>query len=127
MAVTTTHTASWGLSSEHAIANAVCLSWNETAEPIMAPEHNEVGSVIGQAIYDMHHTVRATYNIKSSLATGVSATDTVTEVLASPLAVSGYYITNIELVESNQDYMKVNLSLEKYEHCTTGWNATTLN
>ena len=125
MAVTTTHTASWGVNDAHSKDNMVCLSWNENVEPVMAPEHNEKGSVIGQAVYDVRHTVRAVFNVSASVATGVVAADTVAELLASTYGASGYYITNLEEVESNNDYMKVNVGLERYEHCTTGFNGTT--
>lgn len=125
MSATTTQTASWGVRTSHgAVGSGVCISWDETVEPIMAPEHNEVGAVIGQAVYDVRHTVRATYNIPASAATGLSNINTVQEILSYSVP-TGYYVTSAEVVESNSDYMKINVGLEMYEHCTSGWNAST--
>lgn len=132
--VTTTHIATWGIQDVHTgqtifeanASNSVCLSFSQSSEPVMAPETNEVGSTIGQALYDIHTTCRATMNVKKAVAVAIKAyyDDQTKYTVQCVIDSVKYYATNLEVVESNTDYMKFNVALEKYLHEITPWDAT---
>lgn len=132
--ITTTHVASWGIRDSHTGATileasegtAVITSLVPSTEPVMAPEHNEVGSVIGQAIYDVHTAIRCSMNIKASVAEAFEEYRKDPTKFETVVTIDDaiYYCTSLEIVESNQDYMKFNCSLERYKHDITPWDAS---
>ena len=135
MAITTTHIASWGIRSVHTgisvLAanegqNCVITAWDSNIEPTMAPETNQVGSVIGQAVYDVTTTVRCSMNAQGSLATAIEAYEKDPSSFCAVVTVDGttYYCKSIEIVESNQDYIKFNAVLERHKHDITPWDAS---
>lgn len=134
MAITTSHVASWGVREANtgtAILNilasdCVVLNVTKTNEPVMAPEHNEKGSVIGQSVYDMHTSVRMTCNVRAAVAVALNgyAKDLSKVTAVVTLDNVTYYATSLEVAESNSDYMKFNVSMERYLNDITPWNGT---
>lgn len=132
--VTSTHTASWGVRDVHtgitileaSAGNSVVLSFNLTKEPVMAPETNEVGSTIGQAVYDVHSTARCTMNIKAEVAVGLKEYAKNPAQFAVICTIDGitYYVQNLEEIESNTDYMKLSVALERFMYDITPWDAS---
>lgn len=132
--VTSTHTASWGVRDVHtgitileaSATNSVVLSFNLNKEPVMAPETNEVGSTIGQAVYDVHSTARCTMNIKAEVATALKAyaKDLTKFAVVCTIDETTYYVQSIEEIESNTDYMKLSIALERFMYDITPWDAS---
>ena len=112
--LTTAHVCSWGINySGHDASNfvksgsGILYDFGKNTEPVMAPEHNEIGQVISQTQYDEHGTVNATLQV----AHGVTPPDRL-----SILEVDSkyYYVTSIQQTESNQAYERYSISLERY-------------
>lgn len=133
--VTTAHVASWGISGNHidpasSIVSGIVTSVDLTNEQVAADEHNELGQVIGHAIYDMKKSGRIGFmvkglELKKAIAIfgtgGASATPT-----KKTLTLDGetYNISSSETVENNQDYMKVTLSVETWMKGDVAYSVT---
>ena len=112
-AVTTLHTASWGINPEHrnlAAITGVVTGWDETAENVSADEQNEVGSNIGKTVYDKRYNVNCTVQVAANVkppAAGVKIT-----VSAGTGATTTYYVRSAHIAESNAAYRRISLTLE---------------
>lgn len=134
MATTTTHVASWGVFDAHtgltildaSSSNSVVLAFDPTVEPVMAPETNEVGGTIGQALYDIHSTVRCTMNVKAVIASKIKDYVDAPSKFTVQVTIDSvkYYVLSLNCPESNTDYMKFNVVLEKFKADITPWDAT---
>lgn len=111
--VTTTKTASWGISTirgQTAVAGVV-TDYDDAEEPILAPEHNEVGTVINQTQYDRHFTCSFTVQVASGTAKPLGGA-------AITIATKTWYVTSARITESNSAYRKIAISAERYALCT---------
>lgn len=129
--LTTGHVCSWGIDYEHydkaAIlpsgASGIIYGLDESVEPIMAPEHNELGQVIAQTNYDMHGRFSGTLQVAHGLALP-------SEGSTMQINSKYYYLVNATLSESNQSYDKYAVTVERYLRTggtgfvvhPTGWN-----
>lgn len=112
--MTTAHVCSWGVSDTHASAGKSAMSGSgivydfaKSTEPIQAPEHNEIGQVIGQTQYDEHKTIECTLQV----AHGVNPPERGTVITIDS---EYYYLLNARLTESNQAYARYQATLERY-------------
>ena len=117
--VTSTHVCSWGIDYSTyergkflpSGANGILYGVDESVEPILAPEHNEIGQVIAQTHYDNHGRISGTLQVAHGVELPGEAT---------PVQIHGkyYYIVNASLSETNQTYDKYSVTLERY-HLTS--------
>lgn len=133
--VTTAQVASWGILNGHidpasSVVSGIVTSVDLTNEQVAADEHNELGQVIGHAIYDTKKSGRIGFmvsstELKKAIAIfgtgGASATPTKKTLT---LDTETYNISSAEVVESNQDYMKVNLSVETWMKGDVAYSVT---
>ena len=100
MARTTQGNASWGISDGTSITQVqgVITDIDVGEEPQMEPQRNEVGAVIKQTLYDR----RGEVNVTVEVAAGVQG-----------------YVTRSRVVESNQRYRAINITVEAYPNCKT--------
>lgn len=120
--MTKVHVCSWGVSEAHASAGSkviasgsgIVYDFSKSTEPIQAPEHNEIGQVIGQTQYDEHKTINCTLQV----AHGVTppARGAVVEIDSEH-----YYILTSTLTESNQAYARYQVTLERYYNTKAGF------
>lgn len=110
--------ASWGISSQQNAATGVVSDVSQGGEPILAPLHDELGRVIGQAHYDTHFTGEVTLLVKA----GVNTPKKGEQITIGD---TKGYVTNVRLMESNQQYTRLAVSIEAYSQCdeTTAVNA----
>lgn len=101
--------ASWGV-THTGTATGVYTDVSNGAEPITSPLHNELGQVIGQAHYDSHYSGEYTILVKA----GVTLPTKGSQITIG--SVTGY-VTNVRLMESNQQYQRAAVSIEKFENC----------
>lgn len=131
--LTTTHVCSWGIDyskydkaaflSGASGGNGILYGVDESTEPIMAPEHNELGQVIAQTNYDMHGRISGTLQVAHGL-----SLPTAGQVVT--INGSAYYLASASLSESNQAYDKYAVTFERYLRTSgsafvvhpTGWN-----
>lgn len=114
MAITTTHICSWGIDHDnHTTAkfvgtgSGIVYDVNKNIDPIQAPEHNEIGQVIAQTVYDEHQTMTAT----------LQTTHGVTPpTRGSTVQIDNeyWYMVNCTKTESNQAYVRYNITLERF-------------
>jgi hypothetical protein len=116
MATGSLNRASWGV-THTGTAQGVYTDVSQGADPILSPLHNELGQVIGQAYYDSHYSGEYTILVKAGVALPAKGS---TITIGS---VSGY-VTNVRLMESNQQYQRAAVSIEKFEHCDTATPVT---
>ena len=130
--LTKTHVCSWGIDYSRfdkssmlpASASGILYGVDEGVEPIMAPEHNEIGQVIAQTNYDMHGRISGTLQVAHGL--NLPEAGTVVQIDGKY-----YYLVNATLSESNQAYDKYAVSFERYLRTAgcafvvnpTGWNS----
>lgn len=112
--VTTTKTASWGVSTaigSDSPVTGVVTDYEDACEPVLAPEQNEVGSTINQTMYDKHYTCSFTVQV----AKGTAKPDG-----GKQIAVNGenWYVTSSRVTENNNAYRKIAIQAERYVHCT---------
>lgn len=133
--VTTAHVASLGISGNHidpapSIVSGVVTSVDLTNEQVAADEHNELGQVIGHAIYDSRKSGRIGFMVSGSELDKANAIFGTGSASATPtkktLTLDGetYNISSCETVESNQDYMKVNLMVETWMKGDVAYSVT---
>ena len=130
--LTKTHVCSWGIDYAHydkskflpSGGSGILYGVDESSEPIMAPEHNELGQVIAQTNYDMHGRISGTLQVAHGLALPDSG---------AVVQINGkyYYLVSATLSESNQSYDKYAVTFERYLRTSgsafvqnpTGWNS----
>ena len=114
MARTTQGQASWGISDGTSITQVqgVITDIDVGEEPQMEPQRNEVGAVIKQTLYDR----RGEVNVTVEVAAGVSKPKSGTAITVA--GVQGY-VTRSRVVESNQRYRAINITVEAYPNCKT--------
>ena len=113
MAETQTTTASWGVTSTGSNSNlptGIVTDQDWGADPVLAPEYNELGQVIKQTLYDVVKTGTATIEVKSD----VDLPDLEDQITIGD--VTGY-VKNVRLTESNQAYRKIVVTIECYSKC----------
>jgi hypothetical protein len=112
MARTTQGNASWGVSDGSTVTNVngVITDIDVGEDPQMEPQRNEIGAVIKQTLYDR----RAEVNVTVEVAAGVSKPAAGTAITAA--GVQGY-VTRSRVVESNQRYRAINITIEAYKNC----------
>lgn len=116
---TTSATAEWGVTgsvSGGSWGTGVVTDVQTHVEFSTSPELNEVGAVIQQAKYDEHFTGSATIQVKHGVALPKS-TATIS-LKAGNETVQGY-VTSCDIIESNQAYVKVQVSIEKFKNCNS--------
>ena len=101
--------ASWGV-SHTGTAVGVYTDVSQGAEPVNAPLHNEIGQVIGQSNYDTHKTGDYTILVKA----GVDLPAQGSQITIG--AITGY-VLNVRLMESNSQYQRAAVSIERYRKC----------
>ena len=114
MARTTQGNASWGISDGTNVTNVngVITDIDIGEDPQMEPQRNEVGAVIKQTLYDR----RGEVNVTVEVAAGVAKPKTGTAITIA--GVQGY-VTRSRVVESNQRYRAINITVEAYPNCKT--------
>ena len=114
MARTTQGQASWGISDGTSITQVqgVITDIDVGEDPQMEPQRNEVGAVIKQTLYDR----RAEVTVTVEVAAGVAKPPAGTAITAA--GVQGY-VTRSRVVESNQRYRAINITVEAYPNCKT--------
>ncbi len=114
MARTNRGNASWGISDGTSITNVngVITDIDAGEDPQMEPQRNEIGAIIKQTLYDR----RGEVNVTVEVAAGVSKPKTGTAI-----TVAGFqgYVTRSRVVESNQRYRAINITVEAYPNCKT--------
>lgn len=122
MARTKTQTASWGVSDSVAtgitnIVSGVVTDFDETAENVLAQEQNEIGSTIGQILYDQHFTANMTIQV----AAGTEKPDA-----GAQITIGGkqYYVTSSRVTENNTSFRKIAVTAERYTYCNSVTNAS---
>ena len=114
MARTTQGSASWGISVGTTVTgvSGVITDIDAGEDPQMEPQRNEVGAVIKQTLYDR----RGEVNVTVEVAAGVAKPKTGTAITIA--GVQGY-VTRSRVVESNQRYRAINITVEAYPNCKT--------
>ena len=114
MARTTTGNASWGISEGTSITNVsgVITDIDAGEDPQMEPQRNEIGAVIKQTLYDR----RGEVNVTVEVAAGTAKPKTGTAITVAGVA---GYVTRSRVVESNQRYRAINITVEAYPNCRT--------
>jgi len=114
MARTTQGNASWGISDGTTVTgvSGVITDIDAGEDPQMEPQRNEVGAVIKQTLYDR----RGEVNVTVEVAAGVAKPKTGTAITVA--GVQGY-VTRSRVVESNQRYRAINITVEAYPNCKT--------
>ena len=114
MARTTSGNASWGISEGTSITNVsgVITDIDAGEDPQMEPQRNEIGAVIKQTLYDR----RAEVNVTVEVAAGTAKPKTGTAITVAGVA---GYVTRSRVVESNQRYRAINITVEAYPNCKT--------
>ena len=114
MARTTRGNASWGISDGTSITNVngVITDIEVGEDPQMEPQRNEVGAVIKQTLYDR----RGEVNVSVEVAAGTAKPKS-----GAAITVAGVqgYVTRSRVVESNQRYRVINITVEAYPNCKT--------
>lgn len=107
-------TVSWGVSASprqgikslnSGISNGIVTSWNCTTNYEKADCRNEVGSKIGEVVYDYAHSARATIQC----AAGTNCPPPTTVITINEVQ---FHVVSAETSESNQDYHKMSVTLE---------------
>lgn len=108
--LTKTGTASWGVTGKCTAINGIVTSISRDEEPILAPEYNEAGQVIRQLKYDNLTTIQATIEV----AAGTDLPEN-----EKPITIDGKqgYVKRATLVEDNQAYRKISVTVEFYKEC----------
>ena len=114
MARTTKGNASWGICDGTTVTsvNGVITDIDAGEDPQMEPQRNEIGAVIKQTLYDR----RAEVNVTVEVAAGVAKPKTGTAITVA--GIQGY-VTRSRVVESNQRYRAINITVEAYPNCKT--------
>ena len=96
-------TVSWGVSQ--APRTAIVTSWSCTTNYEKSDCRNEVGSKIGEVVYDYAYSARAV--VQCAAGTKIPPVGTL-------ITVNGvqFHVVTGETSESNQDYHKISLTLE---------------
>lgn len=114
MARTTQGNASWGISDGTTVTgvSGVITDIDVGEDPQMEPQRNEVGAVIKQTLYDR----RGEVNVSVEVAAGTAKPKSGTAITVA--GVQGY-VTRTRVVESNQRYRVINITVEAYPNCKT--------
>jgi hypothetical protein len=114
MARTTSGNASWGISDGTSVTNVsgVITDIDVGEDPQMEPQRNEIGAVIKQTLYDRRGEVTVTVEVAAGTAKPKTGT---------AITVAGFagYVTRSRVVESNQRYRAINITVEAYPNCKT--------
>lgn len=106
------NTVSWGIHGsartnikDAIYGNGIVTAWSCRVAYDKSDCRNEVGSKIGEVVYDYSYSARATLQCSSS--TRLPEPTTI-------ITINGvkFHVVDAELAESNQDFCKINVSLE---------------
>jgi len=111
MAVTKQGIASWGVTGSATGVIGIITSIEDGAEYIMAPEHNEIGQVVKQTLYDTQRT--ATFTVEVAAITDIPGKGTTVNVNGQTM-----YLKTARLLEDNNSYRRIQITAEAYENCT---------
>ena len=111
MAATKSGIASWGVTGSATGVQGIITSIEDGAEYIMAPEHNEIGQVVKQTLYDTQKT--ATFTVEVAANTNIPSKGT-------PVTVNNQqmYVKTARKLEDNNSYRRIQITAEAYENCT---------
>lgn len=112
MAVTKQGLASWGVTGSATGVQGIITSIEDGAEYIMAPEHNEIGQVVKQTLYDTLKT--ATFTVEVAAGTDIPGKGTQCTVNGKSM-----YIKTARKLEDNNSYRRIQINAEAYENCTS--------
>lgn len=114
MARTTQGNASWGISDGTTVTgvSGVITDIDAGEDPQMEAQRNEVGAIIKQTLYDRRGEVNVTVEV---------AAGTPKPMTGTAITVAGFqgYVTRSRVVESNQRYRAINITVEAYPNCKT--------
>ena len=114
MARTTKGNASWGISEGTSITsvNGVITDIDAGDDPLMEPQHNEVGAVIKQTLYDRRGEVTVSVEVSAGTAKPKSGTS---------ITIAGVqgYVARSHVVESNKRYRVFQITAVAYPNCKT--------
>ena len=114
--------ASWGVADEHrqlgftGLNTGVVTSWDENQQNELAPLYNEVGSKIGETIYDKTFSVTCTIQVKLT-AQSPKAGEGIS-VRSADGKTRYYFVQGCRLSEQNRDYRKFTLTLNSSYYAT---------
>lgn len=116
-AVTTLHTASWGINPEHRVGmsgslgnvRGVVVEWDESSENVSADELNEVGSKIGMTIYDRRYNVSC---VVQCPATAQAPKPGAYVSVTSNGETRRYFVRSGRISESNSAYRRISITME---------------
>ncbi len=120
MANTKSSIATWGVTKGPftgiaATNTGIITSYDETTEMMVGSEQNEIGAVIGQHKYDEKTTITMTLIVADSVEM---------PTIGKKITLSGTdsgatagYVTSATVTESNTDFRKLRVTLEKYTNC----------
>jgi len=108
--VTSQGVASWGVTADGSVVEGVVTHIDVDNESILAPEHNEIGQVIKQTLYDLHKTANVTIEVAAGTEPP-SEKDSVTVA-----GVTGY-VLRARIVEDNRAYRHIEITIEAYKKC----------
>ena len=89
----------------------VVTSWNDNKEYVKAPCLNEVGSRIGEMVYDFHKSGEAVIQVGSQVS--VPAFNTIISI-NDGLQTVEFRVISGRITESNQDYRRMALQIEAW-------------
>ncbi len=111
MAATKSGIASWGVTGSATGVTGIITSIEDGAEYIMAPEHNEIGQVVKQTLYDTQKT--ATFTVEVAANTNIPSKGTTVNVNNQTM-----YVKTARKLEDNNSYRRIQITAEAYENCT---------
>ena len=120
MANTKSSIATWGVTKGPftgiaATGSGIITSYDETTEMMVGSEQNEIGAIIGQHKYDEKTTITMTLIVADSVempTVGKKIT-----LSGTDSASTAAYVTSATVTESNTDFRKLRVTLEKYTNC----------
>lgn len=110
MAATKNGVASWGVTGSATGVTGIITSIDYGAEYIMAPEHNEIGQVVKQTLYDTQKT--ATFTVEVAANTDIPGKGTQVTVNGNRM-----YVKTARKLEDNNSYRRIQINAEAYENC----------
>lgn len=94
-----------GIKSITGFSNGIVTGWDCTTSYEKSDCRNEVGSKIGEVVYDYAYSARATVQCAS----GTKPPEPTTLITINGIE---FHVVNSEESESNQDYCKISISME---------------
>lgn len=111
--------AHWGVGIELPAPYVGCVvtDYSETDEPQHQYEYDQKGSVVGDTVYDRRRSISCTVQVPKEVEHPQSGT-----VLT--IGDKGYIVINVNVIQNNQSYRKVQLTLERWTNDVTPTDVT---